>query len=195
MMTRLMPLALAAAFVRPTQDPPPTFTRDIAPILFTHCAGCHRPSGSAPFSLRTYDDVKRHATQIADVTRRRVMPPWKADPHGPAFVGQTPLTDAQIHLIQTWSDAGAPEGNPRDLPPAPESRDGWLLGAPDLVVSAPAYTLQAGGADVFRIFVIRVPLQQSRWVSGFEFRAGSAKAVHHANLRIDSTSKSRDLDA
>src|SRR4051794_23661835 len=54
-----------------------TFNRDVAPILFANCGSCHRPGEAAPFSLLTYEDAQRRANQIADVTRRRFMPPWQ----------------------------------------------------------------------------------------------------------------------
>src|SRR5439155_21786279 len=57
-----------------------TFTRDVAPIVFSACASCHRPAGVAPFSLLTYQDAKSHAAQIVAATRDRVMPPWKPEP-------------------------------------------------------------------------------------------------------------------
>src|SRR6476646_24965 len=57
----------------------PTFNKDIAPIVWAQCASCHRPGEIGPFSLLTYDDVRRRATQIAAVTSRRIMPPWKPE--------------------------------------------------------------------------------------------------------------------
>jgi len=181
---------------------PLTYTKDIAPLVNDRCAMCHHPAGSAPFSLLTYADVKRRATQTADVTKKRFMPPWKADPDNGPFVGQHPLTDAEIAMIQQWVDAGAAEGDPRDLPsPLRQARgkrawtEGWQLGAPDLVVSLPQpYTLQADGTDVFRIFVIPLPVDRLRFVRGLEFRPGNPKVVHHANIRVDRTAASRGLD-
>ena len=73
-----------------------TFAKDVAPVVFTKCAQCHHPGGSAPFSLLTYAEARSHATQIALVARNRVMPPWKADPAGHKFIGLDPLTDAEI---------------------------------------------------------------------------------------------------
>ena len=123
---------------------PLTYTKDIAPLVNDRCAMCHHPNGSAPFSLLTYPDVKRRATQIADVTKTRFMPPWKADPDNGPFIGQHPLTDAEIAMIQQWVDAGTVEGDARDLPAALRQAQGkrawteaWQLGAPDLVVSLP----------------------------------------------------------
>jgi len=156
---------------------------------------CHHAGGSAPFSLTTYADAKRHAAQIATVTRKRFMPPWKADPSDGPFVGQHPLTDAEIKLLQQWADAGAPEGDARDLPAPRIWTQGWQLGQPDLVVTLPRpFTLPPEGTDVFRIFAIPIPIDRLRFVRGLEFRPGNARVVHHANIRVDPTPASRRLD-
>ena len=163
---------------------------------------CHHPGGSAPFSLLTYADAKRRATQIATVTASRFMPPWKADPADGPFVGQHPLSDAEIQLLRRWMDEGAPEGDARDMPPSLRQAqgghlwtEGWQLGQPDLVITLPqAYTLPAEGTDAFRIFVLPIPVDTARFVRGLEFRPGNPKVVHHANIRIDTTPASRRLD-
>ena len=111
-----------------------TFNKDIAPILFTRCASCHHAGGTAPFELDSYGAAKRRASQIAEVTRRRVMPPWKAEPgYGGEFVDQHPLTGDEIDRIERWVEAGAPEGDPAQLPRAPAWPSGWQLGIPDQV--------------------------------------------------------------
>jgi cytochrome c-type biogenesis protein CcmH/NrfG len=182
----LLPASLAAA--------PITYATDIAPLVNDRCTTCHHPNGSAPFSLTTYSEVKRHAAQIADVTRKRFMPPWKADPENGPFVGQQPLTDAEIATIQRWVDDGAAEGEPRTQKTRGWT-EGWQLGAPDLVVSLPQpFTLQPDGTDVFRIFVIPLPVDRLRFVRGLEFRPGNPRVVHHANIRVDRTGTSRALD-
>lgn len=174
---------------------PVTFTRDIAPIIFERCVLCHHPSGSAPFSLQSYAQVRQHATQIAQVTRRRYMPPWPATSAFGDFIGQHPLSDAQITLIEQWVTGGAPEGSPRDLPPLPAVTDSWHLGTPDLVVPFPEpYLLGGEGTDVFRIFVLRLPVGSAKFVRGLEFLPGNPRVVHHANIRLDRTPASRELD-
>jgi Flp pilus assembly protein TadD len=178
------------------QTPEVTFARDIAPVMYEACASCHREGGPAPFSLLTYDQVRRRATQIADVTRRRFMPPWKAEPESGDFVGQRRLSAREIQRIQRWVEVGTPEGDPRDLPRRPTWPDGWLLGTPDLIVTLEApYTLPATSTDVFRIFAIPLPIAATRFVRGIEFHPGNARVVHHANMRVDSTPASRQLDA
>src|SRR5262245_41324517 len=177
------------------QAPPSvTFSRDIAPILFDKCGVCHHPAGPAPFSLLTYASAKQHATQIAAATRSRFMPPWKSEPGFGEFIGQRHLTDEEIALIDRWVAGGALEGDARPLP-APTWTEGWQLGKPDLVVTLPTpYQLPSDGIDVSRVFVLPVPTTARRSVKGLEFRPGNPRVVHHANIRIDPTRASRQLD-
>ena len=173
----------------------PSYTKDVAPLLVDRCGMCHHPGGPAPFSLLTYADVKRRATQIATVTKNRFMPPWKADPSNGPFVGQFPLNDAEIALVGRWVDGGAPEGDSHERPSARVWSEGWQLGTPDLVIALPQpYALPAEGSDVFRIFTLPIPVETARFVRGLEFRPGNPKVVHHANIRIDTTPASRRLD-
>jgi Flp pilus assembly protein TadD len=174
-----------------------TYSHDIAPLVADRCVVCHHDGGSAPFSLETYADVKRHASQVASVTSRRIMPPWKADPADGPFVGQHPLSDDEIARIEAWVRGGTPEGEQSTIDNrqfTKRDRD-WQLGKPDLVVTLPEpYALQASGTDVFRIFVIPLPVAKTRYVRGLEFHPGNVKVVHHANIRVDRTSASRALD-
>ena len=87
-----------------------TFNQQIAPIVYRNCSPCHRPGEAAPFSLLNYDDVKRHAAQIADVTKRRFMPPWLPEPGHGEFAEERRLTESQIQLIQDWVGQGSPLG-------------------------------------------------------------------------------------
>lgn len=196
---------VAVSEVAWAQVPQVTYTRDIAPIVLDRCAPCHRPGEAGPFSLLTYEDVRSRAKLIAQVTKRRYMPPWKPTPgQGGPFVGERRLTDAQIERIARWVDEGAPEGqspNPsiaqfdHAINQSPNHPIPWRLGTPDLVVTLPeAYTLTADGPDVFRTFVLPIPIEDLRYVAGVEFHLNGARVVHHANLRLDQTSSSRELD-
>jgi tetratricopeptide (TPR) repeat protein/mono/diheme cytochrome c family protein len=171
-----------------------TFSKDVAPVVFSKCAQCHHPGGSAPFSLLTYRDARPHATQMALLTKNRVMPPWKVHPSGPKFIGLDLLSDAEIAIIERWVAEGAHEGNRRDLPTTPARTGGWQFGTPDLVVTlSKPYGLAADGPDVSRVFVLPVPVDRVRYVRGIEFRANTPR-IHHANIRIDATPASRELD-
>ncbi len=173
-----------------------TFNKDIAPIVFNHCAGCHRSGQSAPFTLLSYTDVKKHAEDIAEVTARRYMPPWLPE-HGYAeFLGERRLSVDEIGIIHQWVKEGTAEGAPADLSPLPKWPGDWQLGQPDLVVTMPQpYTLAAEGRDVYRNFVIPVPVAGPRYVKGVEFRPGNPRVVHHAFIKVDETGQSRRLDA
>jgi len=95
--TLFLAAALNAAAAK-TPAPPPTFYRNIAPIVYQNCSTCHRPGESGPFSLLSYDDVKRHASQIAAVTRQRFMPPWLPEAGYGEFEEERRLSNAQIQL-------------------------------------------------------------------------------------------------
>src|SRR5438552_3478067 len=102
---------------KPGTAPTPTFDKDVAPILFNHCASCHRPSQVAPFSLLTYSDAAKRASLIATVTASRYMPPWKPVPGYGEFKDANYLSDAEIATLKHWAEARAPEGSSADLPP------------------------------------------------------------------------------
>ncbi len=172
-----------------------TFNKDIAPIVFENCAACHRPGEPAPFSLLSYQDVRKRARQIAVVTESRFMPPWLPEEGYGEFRGQRGLTSDQIASLRKWVEDGALEGDPDDLPPPMQFTQGWQFGEPDLVIEmAEPYTLPAGDRDVFRSFVIPIPLPTRKYVRALEFRGGNPRIVHHVVMQIDETRSTRYLD-
>ncbi len=188
---RLLGIALWAAMVAAAL-PAPTFHRQIAPVLFEYCAPCHRPGEAAPFPLLTYNDARKHAAQIAAVTRSRFMPPWLPQPGHGDFEGERRLSDDQIALIARWASAGAPEGDSNNGPPAPVFTPGWQLGPPDLVVQAPKpFRIPADGNDIFWNFVLAPQIRETRYVKAIEIRTGNASAVHHANMLVDRSRSAR----
>ena len=175
--------------------PPVTFATDIAPVIFEHCASCHRPDGSAPFSLLTYDDVRIRAERIATVVGSRYMPPWKPEPGYGDFADARRLSDRQIEMLQTWVRDGAPEGDPAATPAPPHFADAWQLGAPDLVVTMDrAFTVPPSGDDIYRHFVLPIPVPATRFVKAWELRPGTSQALHHATMEIDRTGMSRHME-
>ncbi len=173
-------------FALPVAAEPITFNKDIAPLIFQHCSPCHHPGEAAPFSLLTYEDVRKHELQIVAVTQRRYMPPWVPELGYGDFVGERRLTEAQLTLISNWVKTGSPRGIPTDLPPEPHFPEGWQLGQPDMVVRMPKpYRLIAAGSDIFRSFVLPVGLSETKYVRAIELRPGNKRIVHHANIWID----------
>ena len=200
MQQRALPLiclfALDAFAASQTGAPRVTFYKQIAPIVYQNCSPCHRPGESAPFSLLTYDDVKRHGLQIAEVTKRRFMPPWLPEAGHGEFAEERRLTAAQIQLIQDWVKAGFPAGSAAGAAAPPKFADEWQLGTPDLVlrVGRP-YQLEADGPEVFWNFILPVPITATRWVKAMEVRPGNARVFHHANVIIDRSHSSRRREA
>ena len=175
------------------QRPSVTFTKDVAPILFTACASCHRPEGVAPFPLLTYEDATRHAAAIVAATRDRVMPPWKPEPGYGEFLDERRLTGDEIETLARWLETGLVEGDRTQLRSPPSWNGRWQLGTPDLVIETAPYTLRASGEDVYRNFVLPIESSTTRHIRAWEFLPGSG-AVHHATMQFDPTRSSRRLD-
>jgi tetratricopeptide (TPR) repeat protein len=185
---------------RPIDDaaPPPAATPGPAPPEPSAKAGSSADPicvAGAPFSVLDYEAVRRYAPAIAAAVQRRTMPPWLPEPGYGEFAHERRLRDDQIALIANWVESGAPEGNPADAPKPPTFSGGWQLGTPDLVLTLPeAYVLQPGRGDVFRNFVIPVPISATRYVRAVEFRADRPQVLHHADLAVDLGRVSRVLD-
>ena len=189
-------IGLTTSIAAATATATPTFNKDIAPILYEHCATCHRPGEVAPFSLLSYQDAARRAKTIAKVTERHVMPPWKAEPGYGHFANERRLSDDEIARIGAWVRAGAPEGDSHDKPALPAFPEGWQAGKPDRVLTLDgSYTVPADGPDQYRCFVVPTNSQQDAYVATAEFRPGNRRVVHHAILYLDTTGAGRRLDA
>src|SRR5258706_11734175 len=134
----LTPGALAAAGSLVRADTPPTFAKDVAPILYKNCVGCHRPGEMGPMSLVTYQDARPWARSIRDRVVARSMPPWFADPHYGKFSNDPTLRQKDIDTIVAWVAGGAPQGDLTQMPKLPDTMvAGWQIGTPDVVVEMP----------------------------------------------------------
>lgn len=179
-----------------TSEPPVTFNRNVAPIVFRSCARCHRTGEAGPFPLLTYNNVKAHARQIVKVTENRTMPPWLPAPQDLALADDLRLPDADIAILRKWVEQGAVEGEAADLPPAPKFSLGWQLGQPDLVLEADqAFELPSSGSDVYWNFIFRLPITATRWARAIEIRPGDKRFVHHANILVDPSHSARSREA
>lgn len=173
-----------------------TFTEHVAPIIFANCTTCHRRGEAAPFPLVTYEDVAGRGRLVAAATKRRAMPPWKAEPSSYPFRNERRLTEEEIDIIQEWVRQGMPEGDPAKLPESPGFTSGWQLGPPDLVVHMPAaYEVPARGHDIYRNFVIPLKLDRDRWLRGIELRPSARTAVHHVLYFADASGAAVRADA
>ena len=144
-----------------TTGPTRTFTKDVAPILYKNCTGCHRPGTVAPMSLLTYKDARPWAKSIRDKIVDGEMPPWHADPKIGRFANARLLTEAERETLVSWANTGSREGDPADLPPAPTYTEGWSIGRPDLVARMEK-SVRGAGRRRDRVPVVLVPDQPHR---------------------------------
>ena len=163
----------------------PTFSKDIAPIFQEKCQACHRPDSMAPMSLVTYEDTRPWARSIKLRVSAHQMPPWSIDKTIgiQAFKNDRSLSDEQIDTIVRWIDAGAPQGDPKDMPVAVKWPDdqGWnfarLFGQtePDLIIKSTPWTQKAGANDTWWRPVVATGLTEARWVRAIETRPSTVK--------------------
>jgi hypothetical protein len=172
-----------------------TYAKDVAPLLNKHCVSCHRPGEIAPFPLTSYKDAAKRAKHLAEVTSEGRMPPWKAEPQPHAFKDERRMSDEEKSILKRWAEAGAKEGDLKDLPPAPSFPEGWRLGTPDLVLTmSKPFKIPASGRDVYRSFLLPIPLDADKTVAAVEFRPGNPTVVHHALMFLDSLGQARKKD-
>jgi hypothetical protein len=165
----------------------PTFTKDVAPIVFNKCTMCHRTGEVAPMTFLSYEDVRPWAKVIREKVRSREMPPWGADPaHSLKMRNDRSLSAAQIDTIVAWVDGGAPKGSDADLPPMPKFAEGWTVGRePDYVLEMPVEaSIPAEGELGVQMFYAPVPWNEDRFAETLELRPGNRTVVHHAGVFI-----------
>jgi hypothetical protein len=164
-----------------SDDPEPTYSEDVAPLLQANCTTCHQAGGIAPFVLTDYASARARAADIADATGKREMPPMPVNNDGSCntYSNARWLTSAEIATLQAWSKAGAPEGpaaGAAKVPPPPPS-----LSDPDAVVDIGTdYTPNASlGGDDYRCFIVRAPADERQFVTEYEVIPGDPRVVHH----------------
>ena len=173
-------LALLGLTASTAQAAAPTYSKDVAPIIYAKCADCHRPGSMAPMSLITYEDARPWARAVKQKVSRREMPPWGADPSVGKFKNDPSLTQAQIDTIAAWVDAGAPEGSKADLPPTPKFAEGWTIGKPDLIFKmVKPIAVPADGTVPYTYVTIPTNLQQDIWIRAVELKPTDRRVVHH----------------
>jgi mono/diheme cytochrome c family protein len=174
--------------------PDVTFSRDVARVFEQHCLECHRPGGAAPFELIKYAHVYPRRDKILEAVEKRRMPPWKAVKGYGDLAGERRLSDAEVATIARWVAAGAPEGDPHDLPPPREFAAASGLGTPDLVLRPEQpYTVAARAGDVYRCFSVPTSFAEDRYFIGAEIVPGNSKIVHHVLAMVDPAGASARL--
>src|SRR5579863_10110121 len=178
-------LFVTAIGASPFADTTPTFSKDVAPILYKNCASCHRPGDIAPMSLLTYEQVRPWAKSIREKVAQGVMPPWHSDAPRGTFSNDRRLTDHDKDIILSWASGGAPQGDPKDLPAMPKFTEGWEIGTPDVVLSmTKPFNVTASGTIAYQYFTIPTNFTEDKWVQAIEVRPGTRSVVHHVLVFI-----------
>lgn len=170
-----------------SSDNPITFAKDVAPVLYQHCAECHRSGEIGPFDITDFNEVRGWAEMILEVIDSGRMPPWHADPNHGSFKNTRSMKHEEIELVRTWVRAGAPMGRIEDAPTPPAIASGWRLERdPDLIVDMrkTPYSIPATGTVEYQYFVVDPKLTEDRWVSAAQVIPGDAAVVHHAIVFI-----------
>lgn len=186
---------LLAGLLTATAHAQPTYSREVARIFQQKCQLCHRPNDIAPFALMNYQDASAWAVDIKRVVSERTMPPWKPVEGYGEFRDSYALSSDERQIIIQWVDAGAPEGDPADLPEPATSTSEWRLGDPDLILQMAEPFTPPRGRDLYRCFIVSNPFDAPAYVSAVDVLPGNRQVVHHVIIFIDETGQAEALDA
>lgn len=183
----LLVLGLAAAATTSSlvaqetvRDSKPTFSKDIAPIFQRSCQTCHRPGEGTPFSMTSYETLRPWAASIKRAVATKQMPPWFEDGTTKKFENHRALAKADIDKIVEWVDAGAPKGDPKDLPEPRTFVEGWSIPKPDLVFQLPKpFPIPARGIMDYQLAIIPTGLTKDTWIQYVEAAPTDRSVVHH----------------
>lgn len=158
-----------------------TYCNQVSRILNKRCVSCHREGEVAPFAMTNYGEVSGWADAIAEVVQQRRMPPWLADPKYGHFANDRSMPEDEKQILYQWAAAGAPEGDPKELPAPPKFVEGWGLPRnPDAVYYMPKeYSVPATGVVDYQYFAVDPGFKHDMWLQGVECRPGNRAVVHH----------------
>ena len=174
----LIAVQMAAADLPASQV---TFYKDVLPVLQKNCQTCHRPGQAGPMSFLTYESTRPWAKAIKEAVLLRKMPPWFANPKVGHFSNDASLNQNDIDLIAKWTDAGAPEGNPKDAPSSPKWPEGWHI-QPDVIVQGPTFDVPAHPKNnVVEWVQVTVPsgFTTDTWITSIQIKPEHPEVAHH----------------
>jgi len=174
---------LTLGFVTMAQAAAPTYSKDVAPILYEKCTQCHHAGGGAPMSLMSFQEVRPWGKSILKQVSDGTMPPWHAKPDHGAFKNDRSLSSAQKETVINWVNQGMKQGNKKDAPTAPAYEEGeWELGTPDQIITYDTVNLKAGGQDRFFDLVEEAGIDEDKWLTAVEIRPSNKLVAHHVIL-------------
>ncbi len=166
----------------PEKDAKVTYSNQISRLLQKHCVECHRKGEIAPFALTDYKEVAGWAEMMQEVVDDQRMPPWHADKKHGQFANERRMTDEEKQQLRDWVAAGAPEGDPKDLPEPREFVTGWNLPQkPDaeFYMRPKPFEVPAEGTVRYQYFSVDPGFEEDKWISATEVVPGNRAVVHH----------------
>lgn len=194
-MKQLSAFFFAAVLSTPGVAQTPTWSDDVACIIYSHCATCHHDGGAGHFSLMDYTDAVQNASDMAYVTQQRIMPPWPPDPTYRTLAHERVLSQDEIDIIAAWVNGGAPEGIPGNAPPPPVFTSAWDIAQPDITAVMDEYAIPTSSDDIYRSFVLPINNPTDSYIKRFEVVPGNREVVHHVLVYQDTTGQGQVLDA
>lgn len=165
----------------------PTWSGDIACIVYTHCSSCHNDVGIGPFNLMNYQDAFNNRYSMDINISDRTMPPWPPDQSYRAMAHANYLTDEEIALFSEWVNAGAPEGDPMLAPETPVFETNAEIPDADISLTTEEYTVTEAGDDLYKCYVIQTNWPEDRYVSALEIFPHNRNIVHHVLVYTNET--------
>lgn len=173
----------------------PTWSADVASIIYNNCSSCHRDGGIANFSLMGYAQTVAVADHILQEVEANRMPPYPPDVSYQQYAHERNLSQEEKNAISAWIQGGTPLGNPAEAPSPPVFIDGTQLSTtPNATYQIPTYTSTATTSDVYQCFVLPSGLWTQHHITALEVVPGNRSIVHHVLVFQDSTGSCRALD-
>ncbi|MBK7752555.1 MAG: hypothetical protein IPI41_08125 [Flavobacteriales bacterium] len=172
----------------------PTWSEDVACIVYSHCAPCHREGGAGHFSLTSFTDAYTYRNDMRDATQLRLMPPWPPDQDYRTLAHERVLSQDEIDIIAAWANGGGPEGDPGLAPPPPTFSGNWVIAQPDITARMEEYVVPPSTNDNYRAFVLPINNPVNSHITGFEVVPGNTEIVHHVLVFADATGQAQALD-
>lgn len=165
----------------------PTWSEDIACIVYSHCSSCHNDVGVGPFNLMNYQNAFDNRYSMLSNIVDKKMPPWPPNQDYQELAHANVLSQEEIDLFSAWVDAGAPEGDPMLAPETPVFETNEEITDPDVVLTTETFTVPSINDDLYKCFVIETNWPEDKFVSALEIFPNNRNIVHHVLVYTNET--------
>lgn len=193
-MKRFLTFIIALVYINNAYSQTPTWSGEIAGLVYKNCTSCHHTGGIAPFSLMSYQQTFNNRFRVRSSVNTAYMPPWPPDNTYRKHAFSRALSEADIKKFDQWIEGGAPSGDLTKAPIAPVYDNLGFIKSPDLTITIPKYTISSS-VDEYRCFPDSTRLTKDMWMTALECIPGDPEIVHHVLIFRDKGVKSFSLDS